>query len=101
MVVRLRIAALRIDVATDAETELRILVQHLARLAVFLRQVRLDEVLVTQHLGHQLADRELAVGHRVDPADLGIDAGWNGDRFEAELVRPNVGVDDGAAEEEE
>src|SRR5262245_32988984 len=56
--------------AADAEAELRVLVQHLARAALFRRQVTGDELLVEQRLRHEAAHRLFAGRAGVDLQDV-------------------------------
>src|SRR4029453_15492000 len=56
---------LLVDMAANAEAELGILEQHLARLAILRPQMLVDEVLVEQDLGDEFHDSLLA-------ADAGI-----------------------------
>jgi hypothetical protein len=56
--------------AADAEAELGILEQHLARLAILRPQVLVDELLVAQDLGDELYDSLLAAD-----AGIGLEGG--------------------------
>src|SRR5258708_31194907 len=70
MVVRAAVRRLLVDMAADAEAQLGILVQHLARLALGGVEVLGNEVLVVQNLRHQLAHRLLAAR-----AGIGLERG--------------------------
>ncbi len=64
MIVRIAVLGAVIDVTEDAETEFRILVQHLA-LGQIVREVGRDESGVLQHLLDQRADLLAALNPRI------------------------------------
>ena len=67
MVMRRAVRGTLVDVPADAEAQVGVLVEHLARVFAFLaiRKVSRNESIVAQGVGNQCADRISAFGDRL------------------------------------